>query len=188
MKKLIVQYLTKCALCALAVFAVTFFTGSAFRLPQGAYINIGDSVIYVIALLFPLGVSLPAAVIGAALADVAIGSTNYVIATIIIKALMVVAVKCVIRLSDKVLTQDLLVCFIGVFTVAGYFVADIILTVKDGIGFVKALSTRALEGAMPNILQALICAVIYLAISGIARRIADKKQKTETETETEVSI
>ena len=181
MKKAILQYTIKCALCALAVFCVTFFTGSAFRLPQGAYINIGDSAIYILTLLFPLGISLPAAVIGTALADAAIGSTNYIIATVIIKALMVVAIRFVTSLSDKALTQDVLVCATGVFTVAGYFVADIILTVKDGVGFIESISTRALEGAMPNVLQALACAVVYLALSGVVRRLMDKKQKSETE-------
>lgn len=187
MKKQVVQKLIKCALCTLAVFAVTFLTGSAFKLPQGAYIHIGDAVIYLFALIFPINIALPAAVIGAALADAAMGCYSYIIATVIIKAAAVMAVRLLVRLSDNVLTQDMLIGITGIITVAGYYAADVVISLISGESLIASISGSALDGAAPNILQALASALVYLALSGIVRGIIQKRKPSVQQTdETEV--
>ena len=188
MKNKIVQKIIKCALCTLAVFAVTFLTGSAFKLPQGAYIHIGDAVIYLLALVFPVEITLPAAVLGAALSDVAMGSYNYIIATVIIKAAIVIAIQLLLRLSDKPLTQDALVCVTGVITVAGYYAADVVLALMSGGGFIAAISQTSLEGIAPNVLQALASALVYLALSGVVRGIIKKQSLPSENTAEETEV
>lgn len=167
MKKQLLQKLIKAVLCAVIVYLVTLFTGSAFPLPDGAYLHIGDAVVLALSLVMPLGTSLFAAVVGCAAADLTLGATSYVIATVITKAVMVIAVLLMKKLSDKPLTQDCLIAGLGLISVAGYFVSDFIR--NFGEGFLKALSLAA-DGVPANILQALSTAVVYLVISAIVRK------------------
>ncbi|MBQ8605430.1 MAG: ECF transporter S component [Clostridia bacterium] len=152
---------------------------SAIELPDGAYIHIGDTAVYLAALLLPWQAAVPVCAIGCAAADIALGSVNYVFATVIIKALTVLFIKILLRLSEKPLTQDVLVCFSGVVTVAGYYIADVIKAIDNSRGFIHAMSI-AFDPIMYNVLQALICAVLYIIVSGIARYYACKKKEKET--------
>lgn len=152
---------------------------SAIELPDGAYIHIGDTAVYLAALLLPWQAAVPVCVIGCAAADIALGSVNYVFATVIVKALTVLFIKILLRLSEKPLTQDVLVCFSGVVTVAGYYAFDVIKALDNSRSFIHAMSI-AFDPIMYNVLQALICAVLYIIVSGIARYYAGKKKEKET--------
>lgn len=56
---------------------------------NGGYVHIGDTFIYLAAVLLPTPYAAMSAAIGAGLADILTGSANWVIATIIIKPIMV---------------------------------------------------------------------------------------------------
>ena len=56
---------------------------------NGGYVHIGDTFIYLAAVLLPTPYAAMSAAIGAGLSDILTGSANWVIATIIIKPIMV---------------------------------------------------------------------------------------------------
>lgn len=151
---------------------------SAIEMPDGAYIHIGDTAVYLAALLLPWQAAVPVCAIGCAAADLTLGSANYVFATLIIKALTVLLIKIFLRLSEKPLTQDVLVCLSGIVTIAGYYVADVIKALDNSRSFIHAMSI-AFDPIMYNALQALICAVLYVIASGIVRHYISKKKEKE---------
>ena len=81
---------TTAALMAAVIFVVTF-TGSVIPIPRrgsGAYVNLGDTVIYIAAYILGGPAAGIAAAIGSALSDTAAGSVVYILPTFIIKGLM----------------------------------------------------------------------------------------------------
>lgn len=174
MKKQIIDRIVKCAIWTAVIYLVTWITGSAFPLPSNAYIHLGDAVICLAALALPMHFALIAATVGSALADITFGAYGYIIATILIKALIVVAAKLMLRLSDKPLTQDSLICALSLISVAGYFFTELVLGLFAKLGFIASL-TAAADGVYANLLQALASAVVYLAASAPLRKSINKK-------------
>lgn len=181
MKKQIFSKIVSFVMLTLLMYVVTL-SGSFYQLPDGAYIHIGDAALYAFALVLPLQVCIPVCVLGQILADASLGSYNYIIATMIIKALMIVAIKMIVKRSHNPLNQDCLICLSGVIMIAGYFVTDVFLAFDNQMTFVQSLA-YALDPLMYNVLQALLCAVIFMLISGFIRGYTAKKQKNEQETD-----
>ncbi|MEG2377218.1 MAG: ECF transporter S component [Clostridia bacterium] len=67
------------------IFAVTFFTKIQFA---GVYVHLGDAFIFLMACFVPTSFALVTAALAGGLADLAAGAQVYLIATVIIKALM----------------------------------------------------------------------------------------------------
>ncbi len=168
MKKEIVNKIIKYLLWTIAIYVATL-SGFAFKLAGGNYIHIGDAAVYLSALVLPVPAAIVVSVIGCALADVTLSSINYIVATVIVKTLIVLAAKMLLKLSDKVLIQDVLVCLCGVITVAGYYIADVVMLLIQKNGFIASI-VGAMEFLKLNIIQALVCAVVYIVISGFARK------------------
>ena len=166
--KIKVKTLTESGVLALLVF-VTTLTGAFGGIGGGAYIHIGDALVYTAALLLPTPFAIASAVVGAGLADVMLGSVVYLPATIVTKALVVVLAKFLLKLSKTPLTQDVLLSLCGVVNIAGYFVAECIMF---SVG-------AAASGIMFNVLQALVCAVVFIIISGPARKIYKRVGKSD---------
>lgn len=76
-----------------ALFAALVCVTTAYLLHipvgNGGYIHVGDTFIYLAAVLLPTPYAIGAAAIGAGMADILTGSANWVLATIIIKPILV---------------------------------------------------------------------------------------------------
>jgi uncharacterized membrane protein len=178
MKKQTYQKIVNLVLWTVVIYFATL-TGGLMKLPEGAYIHIGDTAVYIAVLVLPFYAAAPCAAVGCALADITLGSTGYAIATVIIKCATVAAVKLLLKLSEKPLTQDVLVCLAGAVTVGGYYLADVLRLVLSGGSFIESME-GAFVSILYNVLQALICAVLYVALSGFVRGYIDKRKKKQT--------
>lgn len=169
--------LTSTVLFAVLILAFTL-TGAVTPIGGGAYIHIGDAMIYLAALILPFPYAIAAAVVGAGIADLMLGSAVYFIPTLIIKTLTVIAVKAIIKRVSKPELQDLAVCLAGVVTVVGYYIAEVIILLLSGKALGAAFITGASNSIIYNIVQALASAAVYMILSGFVRkRIAVKKAK-----------
>ncbi len=166
--KIKVKYITQGALFAALVFAATL-TGAMAPIGSGAYIHIGDAFIYLSALFLPTPFAIGAAVIGASFADLVLGSAMYVPATMVTKAVVVIAIRIVLKFTQKPLMQDVFISLCGAFNIIGYFVAECFM-----FSFAAALS-----GTMFNALQALASAVVFMIISAPARKIYKRLSKKD---------
>lgn len=166
--KIKVKHLTQSALFAALVFAATL-TGAVAPIGGGAYIHIGDALIYTAVLFLPMPFAIGAAAIGAGLADVMLGSAIYVIPTVVTKTLVVIAAKGIMRLAKTSLMQDTLISLCGIVNILGYFVAECFMTSVAG----------AASGILFNVLQALASAVVFIIISGPARKIYKRVTKKD---------
>ena len=172
------KLLTRAALFGALVYLLTL-TGAVAPIGGGAYIHIGDAMIYIVSVLLPLPSALMSAVIGAALADITLGSAIYVIPTVIIKALMVICIKVTVKLVKKTVIRDLLICAVGLITVVGYYFAEVVLLLISGSEFVAALVTGASNSVIYNTVQMLASAAVYMLASGIVFRLASKRKEQE---------
>ncbi|MBQ8894839.1 MAG: ECF transporter S component [Clostridia bacterium] len=162
--------LTHLVIAALLAALVLVITRLSFPIGAGGYIHVGDSMIYLAVLMLPLPYALPAAMLGAGLADFTSGYAVYVIPTVLIKAAMVLAAKGLIRLPKKAILQDLLICATGVITVAGYYLADVVLALLSGSGTAAAFSAPV--AYIPfNTIQAVASGALYLLLARGARNI-----------------
>ncbi len=169
--------ITTSAIFAALIYVATL-TGAVAPIGGGAYIHIGDTFIYIAALVLPLPSAVSAAVIGAGLADLTLGSAIYIIPSIIIKSLVVITIKAPLKLTDNPVLQDFLICLSGIVTVAGYYVAEFVLLLISGSNFVSAISVAAANSVIFNILQALASAALYAFVSGAVRKFVGRRKKS----------
>ena len=150
------SYKTKNIVLA-ALFAAIICTTIAFipRIPtgfNGGYIHLGDTFIYLGAILLPAPYAMLAAGIGAGLADALTGGIVWVIPTIIIKPIMVLFFT---SKSDKLLCKRNVLALIsaGVVGCFGYYLAGAIMSGN----FIAPLATLYLE-----IIQPVVSGIIFL--------------------------
>ncbi|MBE6741995.1 MAG: hypothetical protein E7570_06780 [Ruminococcaceae bacterium] len=151
MNKKLRKAITSGVFCAM-IFVLTMFV--KFPVASG-YVHFGDALIYVCAsLLGPWGII--AGAIGEGLADVAGGFAVYFPATVIVKALIALPFSLFNFKNEKLLSvkSGLLTIPSGLITVAGYFIADMIID--------KAYALVDIPG---NLIQAAGSAVIFIIIS-----------------------
>jgi uncharacterized membrane protein len=117
--------LTYSAVLAALVFIVTFLTRIPVPGLTSAYINLGDTVIFISAYLLGGPVAAAVAAIGSALADLAAGAAVYIPATFIIKGLMGLCAGSVMR-TRKAAFYALAVVTGGAIMTGGYFVFEAI--------------------------------------------------------------
>ena len=177
MNKQHVKNLTTAALMAGLVFAVTLVTGSLAAIGGGAYIHVGDAMVYIAALVLPTPFAVLAAAVGAGLADLMLGSAIYIIPTVIVKSLVVIVAKGLMKFSEKPALQDLLICASGVVTVIGYYIAEVVILLVTGSEFKAAVFTGAANSIIFNIVQMLASAAVYMFIAGAVRKYNNKKQQ-----------
>ncbi len=106
------------SIMAALIFVFTFLV----RIPvtnMGAYMNIGDSVIYCAGMLISPPWAAAASGIGSMLADILLGGGIYIPATLVIKALM--GYVCAVMMKNAKLPRFILACVIGgAIMVLGY--------------------------------------------------------------------
>ena len=141
---------------------LTFFV----RIPTPlGYTHLGDGVIYLAACILPSPYALLAAAIGGGLADLLAGFPQWVIPTLIIKALISLPYS---SKSVKLLTKRnaLAVILSGLITIGGYFWATWFM--YDW--------AAALAEFVGNTVQAVISGVIFISISIALDEIGFKKR------------
>lgn len=110
------------SILAALIFVFTFLV----RVPvntTGAYMNIGDSVIYCSGMLVGAPWAAAAAGIGSMLADLLLGGGIYIPATLVIKALM--GLVCALLMKNARLPKFVLACVLGgAIMTAGYGVFE----------------------------------------------------------------
>lgn len=174
--------LTKSALFAALIYAATL-TGAVAPIGGGAYIHIGDAMIYFAVVFLPAPYAVAAAAVGAAFADLTLGSMIYVIPTVIVKTLVVLSAKLLMRASKKILVQDILICLSGIVTVAGYYVSEVVLLIISGSQLSAALTTAAVDSVPFNIIQASASAFLFLIAGEAVRNIVDKRKNRRSDDE-----
>ena len=146
-----------------AVFAAMIFVLSMFLhipAPSG-YVHLGDSLIYICAMLLGSPWALLAGALGEGLADAVGGFAIYAPATVIIKVLVALPFTIVGKRSDKLFTpiSALLTLPAGLITVGGYFIADLIID--------KSYAVVDLPG---NAVQAAASAVVFIILAAALDR------------------
>jgi uncharacterized membrane protein len=118
--------LTVTALLAALVFVITFLVRVPMPAVAGGYINLGDTVIYLGAMLLGGWPGAAAAAIGSGLSDLLAGFPIYAPATFIIKGLMGLA--CGLLAKRGSFARFTFAAFIsGVIMVAGYFLYEVMI-------------------------------------------------------------
>ncbi len=131
-----IKNLTLTAMFAALIMLATY----SIRIPiglNGGYIHLGDSIIYLCAVILPMPYALAAASIGGGLADLLSGAPIWIIPTMLIKPLSIL----MFRRGDKPLgVKNLLALLIaGVISNAGYYLAEAIFTGSMLVPFITLM-------------------------------------------------
>jgi len=143
------------------VFLATYFTRFPGPIPPG-YINLGDAVIIVAALLFGKRNALLAGAIGSALADFAVGALIFVPVTFIVKGLEGFIMGIIVEKIGNKKVSEIVAIVIGMaIMVFGYFIAEATFLglLDETLGLTAAFAELPL-----NVVQGLACAVAGYAL------------------------
>lgn len=162
-------------ICFSAMFAAMIFALTMIHVPIGAggYIHVGDSVIYIAALLMGGPWSFISAAIGAACADLVSGVAVYAIPSAIIKVLIAVPFVLIAKKDTKLLSIRTAAFTIlsGVITILGYFLTDLVVYRAGAVADLPA-----------NVIQAVGSAVVFVILAFALDR-ADIKNRFKKEIE-----
>lgn len=157
-------------ICITALFAAMTAVMTFIHIPapmtNGGYLHLGDTFVYLAACFLPLPYAVFAAAIGGGLADGLSGAVMWIIPTVLIKSLMTLSLT---SKSSRIITKRNLLAVIpgAVFTVGGYYVAEVIIY---NCGWAVPLASVPF-----NIVQAAGSALLFIAI-GFALDKADIKK------------
>lgn len=162
-------------ICFSAMFAAMIFALTMLHVPIGAggYIHVGDSVIYIVALLMGGPWSFISAAIGAACADLVSGVAVYAIPSAIIKVLIAVPFVLIAKKDTKLLSIRTAAFTIlsGIITILGYFLTDLVVYRAGAVADLPA-----------NVIQAVGSAVVFVILAFALDR-ADIKNRFKKEIE-----
>ena len=161
-------------LLAAMVFLTTAYV---MHIPVGVgsgYIHLGDTVIYLAAVLLPTPYAIAAAAIGGGLADLMSGAAVWMIPTVIIKSLMVLPFTAK-KERMLCLRNGLAPIFSGLIGVAGYFVAEIVILCLSGSAFGAAVAGSAVS-ILPNGMQEIAGGAAFLLLAVAMDRLQLKKR------------
>lgn len=162
-------------ICFSAMFAAMIFALTMLHVPIGAggYIHVGDSVIYIAALLMGGPWSFISAAIGAACADLVSGVAVYAIPSAIIKVLLAVPFVLIAKKDTKLLSIRTAAFTIlsGIITILGYFLTDLVVYRAGAVADLPA-----------NVIQAVGSAVVFVILAFALDR-ADIKNRFKKEIE-----
>lgn len=157
--------------------AMVFFTTAyILHIPVGTsgYVHLGDTMVYLAAVLLPTPYAMAAAAIGGVLADVLTGAAVWALPTAIIKAVMVIAFT---SKKERILCPRNLIAPLigGVVCVGGYYIAEMVILVLGGSAW-QAAAIGAVAGLLPNTTQVVACGVAYIAAAAAMDRLQLKKR------------
>jgi uncharacterized membrane protein len=155
------QRITTVAVMAAIIFVMTWLVKFPLPISGGAYLNLGDTIIYICAYILGGPLTALAAAIGSGLADLAVGSLVYVVPTIIIKALMGLAAGYITKKQN--FPFYLLACAVGgAIMTGGYAVFEALF-----------FDTSYALAAMPfNLIQWAGCVIIAAIFYSVAKQIS----------------
>jgi len=117
--------ITLAGIMAALVFVVTWVVHIPVPGVSGAYINIGDSIIYCASFLLGGFYGAAAAGIGSFFSDLLLGSTQYMFGTLVIKGIM--GLICAVIITKPVFSKFVIACIAGgAFMVVGYGIYELI--------------------------------------------------------------
>ncbi len=147
-----------------AMFAAMVYVLTAFvHIPthQG-YVHIGDGIIYLSAAIMPMPYAMAASAIGAGLSDYMSGYAVWVLPTVIIKSLTVMAFT---NKSDRIVNRRNLFGVIGagLICVGGYYGTGVLIAIMSGSG-VGAAFGGAVADILTNVIQSLASGILFVAV------------------------
>lgn len=157
-----------------ALFAALIFIATMVHIPtgfNGGYIHIGDTFIYLAAVLLPMPYAMLSGGIGAALCDGLSGAALWVLPTLIIKPLMVLCFK---RNQEKIFSKIniLSVIIAGLVGWFGYYIFGAIISGN----FLAPLATFFVE-----MIQPIISGIIFLVVGYALDKINIKEKILKVE-------
>ena len=157
-----------------ALFAALIFIATMVHIPtgfNGGYIHIGDTFIYLAAVLLPTPYAMLSAGVGAALCDGLSGAALWVLPTLIIKPLMVLCFK---RNQEKIFSKIniLSVIIAGLVGWFGYYIFGAIISGN----FLAPLATFFIE-----MIQPIISGIIFLVVGYALDKINIKEKILKVE-------
>ena len=121
----------------------------------GGYVNVGDAVIIIAAILFGKTTGMIAGGIGSALADVLSGYSQWAIFTLVIKGLEGYIIGLIVNKSSKVKNQ-VIASILGIIVmVIGYYIANGIL-VGSFVAAVSSIPLNIMQGVVSILLGILL--------------------------------
>lgn len=157
-----------------ALFAALIFIATLFHIPtgfNGGYIHIGDTFIYLAAVLLPTPYAMVSAGVGAALCDGLSGAALWILPTLIIKPLMVLCFK---RNQEKIFSKSNIfsVIIAGLLGWFGYYIFGAIISGN----FIAPLATFFIE-----MIQPIISGIIFLVVGYALDKINIKEKILKVE-------
>lgn len=166
MKRINTLFLVKCGLLTALT---TLFTLISFPVGYGAYLNAGDSIVYVSAFVIGSPWCAVVAGIGSMIADIILGSALYAPATFIIKAAMALTAALLIKKLPKFkLTCSILLA--GLIMPIGYMLYELLLIALGLYG--DAAPVVAITNMLNNLIQYVVGCAIGIALIQIAKRFS----------------
>lgn len=157
--------------------AMMFFTTAyVLHIPivGGGYIHLGDAILYIAAALLPTPYAMAVGVIGGGLADVLTGAAVWAPATILIKAVMVLAFT---AKKERILGRRNLLAPLsaGAVCVAGYYVAEIVILCMSDSSF-GAAAVAAVAAIPFNVGQAVASGAAFILLAAAMDRLSVKQR------------
>ena len=158
-------------MAAMICLATTFLH---INVGTSGYIHLGDTVIYLAAVLLPTPYAVAAASIGGVLADIFSGAAVWALPTALIKASMVLFFT---AKKEKMLCRRnwLAPLWAGLVCVGGYYVAEMVILVLGGSAW-PAAAIGAVAGISFNAVQVVGCGIAYIAVALGLDRLGLKKR------------
>ena len=162
---------------ALLTALIMLLTAYVLHIPvgtNGGYIHLGDTMIYLAAVLLPTPFALLSAAVGGALADILSGAALWALPTAVIKALMVLPFT---ASGEKLFCRRNAFAPVisGMIGVVGYFFAEVIIVLLSG-GVFEAAVGGAVVAILPNILQETAGGVAFCLLAAALDRVNFKKR------------
>ena len=150
-----------------ALFAALVCITTAFHIPvgNGGYAHIGDTFIYLAAVLLPKPYAALAAAVGAGMADVLTGAANWAFATIIIKPILVLFFT---NKSDKIINVRNVFAAI----IAG-IVGTVLYMVAEGIMYGSFVAAFALS--LVGLIQPIGSFIVFIVLGLVFDKIKIKE-------------
>lgn len=165
----------KLVLTGLFAAMMVFTTAYILHIPTvgGGYVHLGDTVLYLAAVLLPAPYAMAVGAVGGALADVLSGAAMWAIPTMLIKAVMVIPFT---HKTERILCprNGWAPLIAGVIGVVGYFIAEVVLLLLSGTPLHLAAG-GALLAAPFNGLQELVSGTAYILLAVAFDRLQMKR-------------
>ncbi len=127
--------------------------------PMNGYVNMGDAVVLLGAFLLGPVSGMIAAGLGSMLADLFLGYSSYMFATLIIKGLMGLAAGLMVKKSGSVLFAAVAAVLAEAIMVLGYFLFESLI-LSNGLAALSSVPGNLIQGAAGMVASLVLYAVL----------------------------